>query len=224
MFMYTNIQFASNFVIYFITLLEISLHALRNTKTFRDNLSRSYGIIILLFMILSPIFKNITAQIDSDTIYLICTLFMFVYCCETTKNILLCMKTTKDQFHRDKPIPIEIALLIPSRENNKNTLGNVAGAFVLFTIVSRLRNDHEVLYLLKIGFFLFYFTPTLIKKHQIVFTTKRLFLLIFMTQLIFLCTKNLPCFVFNFFVTILSWLILDKLKQHSFVQLKFNNK
>lgn len=210
-FMYNNAHFASDRFIFIFIVGELFMNFIIKKYEKNSKLTRSYGIIIILFVLILPVLKNMVAQIDTDTIYLtsgVCLLFFSV---ETTKTHILKLYTPKLHFDRNKPIPIHLAILIPYKHENNNTIGNVVSSFSIINVVSRLKNDHEVLFLLKTSFLLLYLLPNTLIYAQVYITNKVTILLMLTSQFVFFVLRDRCCFCLTTFILFPTYLAMHQL-------------
>ena len=202
-----NIAAISNRFINIFLFIELIFNFIYNAKLRKANWIRSSGIIFLIFIITTPVIKNIVRHIDLDTIVFMCIISSFLYATETSKNHVLMLKTAKKLFSREQTIPIEHALLIPCNFKHKNTLGNVATTFLLINIVSRVNEDYEVLFILKIGCLVLYIFPLLLIYKQVHFNIYHIILHSFLCGILFLCTYHLMYFSVTLMTMFLVFLI-----------------
>ncbi|ORD95184.1 hypothetical protein ECANGB1_2765 [Enterospora canceri] len=180
----------------------------RNRRVELKKMTKSYGIITILIIVLLPVFKNMTSHIASDTIHLVFGVCSVIFTIESSKNYICRINTGNYVFDRNTPIPIDIALLIPYKFQNNDTVGNVAAALSLFNILSRIRLDYEVLYLLKIGILIFYYIPFMQNAMNVTISTRKTVRVILISQVLFLLLGDWLCFALSVFALIPTWLIL----------------
>ncbi|OQS54838.1 hypothetical protein EHP00_193 [Ecytonucleospora hepatopenaei] len=189
-----NISVFSNGFINIFLFIELIFNFIYRAKLRKANWIRSSGIIFLIFIITAPVIKNIVRHIDLDTIIFMCIISSVIYATETSKHHVLMLKTNKKLFTREQPIPIEHALLIPCNFKHKNTIGNVATTFLLINIVSRVNEDYEVLFILKIGCLVLYIFPLILVYKQLRFNIYHIIVHSFLCGILFFCTYHLVYF------------------------------
>lgn len=126
--------------------------------------ARSFLIILLLLSIFLPIFKTLSNEFASDTVFVLFGICQLIYILDSVKSSLLNSNNSKKSFKRHETIPLEEAMIIPKASVNNTIFGNIAALIGVMLNFSRIENNSEVIFLQFLGFILYLFFPYYIEK------------------------------------------------------------
>lgn len=116
-----------------------------------------------IFLIL-PIFKRLTYEISTDTIYLyffICQIIYYIY---SIKVSILNRPSKPRNYSRNSPIPLEESLLVVKKLRYNSHLSSISSVIGFILMHSRFDNNMSILYLQIIGFLFYFILPDYVER------------------------------------------------------------
>ncbi|KAI4292893.1 hypothetical protein PAPHI01_2167 [Pancytospora philotis] len=132
---------------------------IEHKKALHNSSVRSFFIILLSIIILLPIFKTLTIEISTDTIWFNFALCQVIYCVGSVRSTLLQNMRPLKEYERKSVIPLEESLLISKNISASREAPSIASVVGFILVFSRLENNFDVVYLQTIGFILYFFLP-----------------------------------------------------------------
>lgn len=151
---------------------------------------RALGLIILITYLLLPIFRCLTIEISTDTIYLYFFLCQFVYYITSIKEFILNTPYKKIEYSREKVIPLEESLLIVKKNQFNANISRISVVLGFILIYSRVESNMSVLCLQLIGFLLYFIIPDYLDSLKDCYKSKFLILSIIGSSAIMLFTDQ----------------------------------
>jgi len=140
-------------------------------KILLDAYLRSFLIILLCIIVLLPIFKTLTAEIATDTIWFNFLICQVIYCIGSVKASIIAGKCSRPDYGRRCVIPLDESLLISKNIKSSNEVSSIAAVIGFILIFSRIRNNFDIVYLQTIGFILYFFLPYVLEAKRVCLNT-----------------------------------------------------
>ncbi|KAI5174131.1 hypothetical protein PAEPH01_2074 [Pancytospora epiphaga] len=135
-------------------------------KIFADNYLRSFLIILMCIIVLLPIFKTLTAEIATDTIWFNFSICQVIYCIDSVRSSILQGFCPKRKYPRSYVIPLEESLLITKKISTGAEIANISAVLGFILLFSRIQNNFDIVYLQTIGFILYFFLPKILEQNK----------------------------------------------------------
>lgn len=141
--------------------------AFHRKKILHDNHLRSFLIILMCIIVLLPIFKTLTAEIATDTIWFNFSICQVIYCIGSVRSSILQGTCRKRAYSRSHVIPLDESLLITKKISTGAETASISAVIGFILLFSRIQNNFDIVYLQTIGFLLYFFLPRLLEHHGI---------------------------------------------------------
>lgn len=165
-------------------------------KILFDVYLRSFFIILLCIIVLLPIFKTLTAEIATDTIWFNFLICQIIYCIGSVKSSILASKRRRIDYDRKYVIPLDESLLISKKIESSNEASSIAAVIGFILIFSRIRNNFDIVYLQTIGFILYFFLPYVLEAKKVCLHTYQTLAFVASTIIISFWCDRLVCSIF----------------------------
>ncbi|KAL6122703.1 hypothetical protein NUSPORA_00232 [Nucleospora cyclopteri] len=209
---YNKINYVSNRIIFLLGTVEFFIEHINKILQAKKSVklyNGSYGVIVLVTITLLPVMKNMTSYIETDTIYLIFFICTLIFCIESVSHKIRSAKTTEYVADRNKPIPLDEAIIIPCKNMVNGTVGYISGTFALINIISRVKEDYEILNLLSLGLMLFFYLPTFFDDVEFCGRTSFISVMFAIVAIVFIFIKEYFCLFLELTVVFPLWLLFN---------------
>lgn len=141
--------------------------SLHRKKLVHDVFLRSFLVILLCIIVMLPIFKTLTSEISTDTIWFIFFLCQIIYCVGSVRASILAAPHRRLCYSRNCVIPLDESLLITKKIEGGNEASSIAAVIGFILLFSRIKNNFDIVYLQTIGFVLYFFLPHILEMQRV---------------------------------------------------------